>query len=165
MFRGLWRSVGFLFGCALFFGTVLLAVLAPLFMTLDVGRRVGLAYMPPSSEHWLGTDHLGLDMLSLLVLGLRSSLYVGLLAGSVATVVGTLIGVYGGYKGGLLDDVLTVLTNLFLVIPQLIILILLSASLQEGRSRTLIALIIGFTAWTWSARAVRAQASSLRSRD
>jgi peptide/nickel transport system permease protein len=73
--------------------------------------------------------------------------------------------VYGGYKGGLLDDVLTAFTNLFLVIPQLIILVLLSASLQEGRSRTLIALIIGFTAWTWSARAVRAQASSLRSRD
>ena len=165
MFRGLWRSIGFLFGCALFFGTVLLAVLAPVFMTLDAGRRVGLAYMPPSSEHWLGTDHLGLDMLSLLVLGLRSSLYVGLLAGSVATVVGTLIGVYGGYKGGLLDDVLTVLTNLFLVIPTLIVLILLSGSLEEGRSLTLIALLIGSTTWTWSARAVRAQSSSLRARD
>ncbi len=165
MFRGLWRSVGFLFGCALFFGTLLLALLAPAFMTLDVGRRVGLAYMPPSREHWLGTDHLGLDMLSLLVLGLRSSLYVGLLAGSVATVVGTLIGVYGGYKGGLLDDVLTVLTNLFLVIPTLIVLILLSGSLEEGRSLTLIALLIGSTTWTWSARAVRAQSSSLRARD
>jgi peptide/nickel transport system permease protein len=165
MFRGLWRSVGFLFGSALFFGTLLLALLAPVFMTLDGGRRVGLAYMPPSREHWLGTDHLGLDMLSLLVLGLRSSLYVGLLAGSVATVVGTLIGVYGGYKGGFLDDVLTVLTNLFLVIPTLIVLILLSGSLEEGRSLTLIALLIGSTTWTWSARAVRAQSSSLRARD
>jgi peptide/nickel transport system permease protein len=99
------------------------------------------------------------------VMGLRASLYVGFLAGLVATVIGTLIGVYGGYKGGLLDDILTAGTNLFLVIPSLIGLILLSSSMDEGRSLTLIALILGCTTWTWSARAVRAQASSLRARD
>jgi peptide/nickel transport system permease protein len=113
----------------------------------------------------LGTDHLGLDMISLLIQGLRSSLYVGFLAGTVATIVGTLIGVYGGYKGGLIDDILTVKTNLFLVIPSLIVLILISSSLDEGRSLSLIALLIGGTTWTWSARAVRAQASSIRGRD
>jgi peptide/nickel transport system permease protein len=165
MLKGLLKSPAFLFGAGLFVLTLLLAFFVPLVMTLDAKTRVGLAYIAPSSANWLGTDHLGLDMLARLVAGLRSSLYVGFLAGIVATVVGTLIGVYGGYKGGLLDDVLTAFTNLFLVIPQLIILVLLSASLQEGRSRTLIALIIGCTAWTWSARAVRAQASSLRSRD
>jgi peptide/nickel transport system permease protein len=165
VFKGLLKSPAFLFGAGLFVLTLLVAFVAPVFMNLDAKTRVGLAYVAPSSAHWLGTDHLGLDMLSRLVAGLRSSLYVGFLAGIVATIVGTLIGVYGGYKGGLLDDILTVLTNLFLVIPQLIVLILLSASLQEGRSRTLIALIIGMTGWTWSARAVRAQASTLRSRD
>jgi peptide/nickel transport system permease protein len=163
--KGLLKSPAFLFGAGLFVLTLLIAFVAPVLMHLDAKTRVGLAYVAPSGQNWLGTDHLGLDMLSRLVAGLRSSLYVGFLAGIVATVVGTLIGVYGGYKGGLLDDVLTAFTNLFLVIPQLILLILLSASLQEGRSRTLIALIIGFTGWTWSARAVRAQASSLRSRD
>ena len=66
-------------------------------------------------------------MVSLLIQGLRSSLYVGFLAGTIATIVGTLIGVYGGYKGGLIDDILTVLTNLFLVIPSLIVLILISS--------------------------------------
>ena len=165
MWKALFKSPGFIFGAGLFVLTVLLAVFAPVVMSFDAKTRVGLAYMAPSSEHWLGTDHLGLDMLARLIAGLRSSLYVGFLAGTVATVVGTLIGVYGGYKGGLLDDVLTVLTNLFLVIPSLIILILLSSSLEEGRSRTLIALIIGCTTWTWSARAVRAQSSSIRSRD
>lgn len=165
MLRGLRRSPGFLIGTSLFAGTLLLGTLLPLLMHMNVEERVGLAYMPPSRGHWLGTDHLGLDMFSLLVLGLRSSLYVGLLAGSVATAVGTLIGVYGGYKGGFVDDVLTATTNLFLVIPTLIVLILLSASLDEGRSLTLIALIIGLTTWTWSARAVRAQSQSLRHRD
>jgi peptide/nickel transport system permease protein len=146
--KGLFKSPSFLFGAALFVITVLFALLAPVFMTVDVTNRVGDAYMPPSGEHWL-----------------RASLYVGFLAGVVATIVGTLIGVYGGYKGGLLDDILTVGTNLFLVIPTLIVLILLSSSMDEGRSLTLISLIIGGTTWTWSARAVRAQASSLRARD
>jgi peptide/nickel transport system permease protein len=165
VFRTLLRSPGFLLGAGLFLLTVLAALLVPVLAPLNVTERVGLAYTPPSAQHWLGTDHLGFDMGSLLVLGLRSSLYVGLLAGTVATVVGTLVGVYGGYEGGLLDDILTAVTNLFLVIPTLIVLILLSASLEEGRSLTLIALLIGLTTWTWSARAVRAQSSSLRHRD
>jgi peptide/nickel transport system permease protein len=165
VFKGLLKSPGFLFGASLFVATLVLALIVPLFMNLDTHQRVGLAYMPPSSQHWLGTDHLGLDMLAMLIEGLRASLYVGFLAGIVATVVGTLIGLYGGYAGGLLDDILTVATNLFLVIPSLIVLILLSASMVEGRSLTLIAIIIGCTTRTWSARAVRAQASSLRARD
>ena len=84
MFRGLLRSPAFLLGASLFLITLLAALFLPAFMPLNVEQRVGLAYTPPSAQHWLGTDHLGLDMWSLLVLGLRSSLYVGLLAGSVA---------------------------------------------------------------------------------
>lgn len=165
MFRGLLKSPPFLIGAGLFLLTLMIALFAPLFLQVDVQTRVGLAYVAPSAEHWLGTDHLGLDMVSLLVAGLRASLYVGFLAGIVATVVGTLIGLYGGYKGGIIDDALTSVTNLFLVIPSLIILILLSSSMQEGRSLSLIGLIIGCTTWTWSARAVRAQSASLRARD
>ena len=165
MFRGLLKNPAFILGASLFLITLLIALFAPLFMNVDTQTRVGLAYTPPSSEHWLGTDHMGIDMVSMLIAGLRSSLHVGFLAGTVATIVGTLIGVYGGYKGGLVDDVLTVATNLFLVIPSLIVLILISSSLEEGRSLTLIALLIGATTWTWSARAVRAQSSSIRSRD
>jgi len=165
LFKGLLKSPGFLLGAGLFLLTLILAFVVPLFMNVDTETRVGLAYMPPSAQHWLGTDHMGVDMLSMLIAGLRSSLEVGFMAGTIATVLGTLIGVYGGYKGGLIDDILTLGTNLFLVIPSLIVLILLSTSLEEGRSLFLIALFIGCTAWTWSARAVRAQASSLRARD
>jgi peptide/nickel transport system permease protein len=165
LLRSLLRTPSFALGIGLFVLTLLVALLGPWLRPLDVHTRVGLAYMAPSGRHWLGTDHLGLDMVSLLIAGLRSSLYVGFLAGTVATLVGTLIGLYGGYKGGLIDDVLTAATNLFLVIPSLIVLILLSASIENGRSLTLIALIIGCTTWTWSARAVRAQAASLRNRD
>ncbi|HTA94149.1 MAG TPA: ABC transporter permease [Polyangiaceae bacterium] len=165
LLKNLLKTPSFVLGMGLFLGTLLIAFLGPLVLNVDTATRVGLAFAPPSSGHWLGTDHLGIDMVSLLVRGLRSSLYVGFLAGTVATVVGTLIGLYGGYKGGLIDDLLTVGTNLFLVIPSLIVLILLSSSIENGRSLTLIALIIGCTTWTWSARAVRAQSSSLRGRD
>lgn len=165
LLKNLLKSPAFIIGSSLFLLTLMLALLGPLIVNVDTKTRVGLAYLPPSSKALLGTDHMGVDMVSMLIQGLRSSLYVGFVAGTVATVVGTLIGVYGGYKGGWIDDVLTVKTNLFLVIPSLIVLILISSSLDEGRSLSLIALIIGCTTWTWSARAVRAQASSLRSRD
>jgi peptide/nickel transport system permease protein len=165
IFKHLLKTPGFLFGAGLVLLTLFLAFLPPLFMDLNIHERVGLAYLPPGNGLLLGTDHLGLDMFALLVAGLRSSLYVGFLAGIIATVAGTLIGVYGGFKGGFIDDLLTAVTNLFLVIPSLIVLILLSGSLQEGRSLTLIGVFIGCTTWTWTARAVRAQASSLRARD
>ena len=165
LFKNLLKQPSFVFGAVLLIATLMLALLGPLVYDVDTKTRVGLAFTEPSSKALLGTDHLGLDMVSLLIQGLRSSLYVGFVAGLLATTVGTIIGVYGGYKGGLIDDVLTVLTNLFLVIPSLIVLILISSSMEEGRSLTLIALLIGGTTWTWSARAVRAQASSIRSRD
>lgn len=165
MLRSLLKTPGFLIGAGLLILTLAFAFVTPLFIDIDPHKRVGLAYMEPSSKYWLGTDHMGIDMVSLLVEGLQSSLHVGLLAGIVATTVGTLVGVYGGYKGGIIDDILTVTTNLFLVIPSLIVLILLSSSLEEGRSLSLIGLIIGCTTWTWSARAVRAQSASLRNRD
>lgn len=165
LLKNLLKQPSFVFGSVLLLLTLVLALLGPAIFHVDTKTRVGLAYMEPSAKALLGTDHLGLDMLSLLIQGLRSSLYVGLIAGLIATIVGTAVGVYGGYKGGIIDDILTVLTNLFLVIPSLIVLILISSSIEEGRSLTLIALLIGGTTWTWSARAVRAQTSSLRARD
>jgi len=159
------KTPSFLFGFSLFILTLLFAFVFPLFYPVDAVTRVGLPYMPPAHGHWLGTNHMGVDMLSLIVSGLRASLFVGFLAGTIATIVGTLLGVYAGYKGGWRDNVITLVTNLFIVIPSFIVLILISSSLKEGRSLFLIAGIIGCTTWTWSARSVRAQASSLIARD
>lgn len=164
IFMNLLKSPFFIVGITIFMLTIVIALLFPLFYHIDV-KTMGAAMMPPSSAHWLGTNHMGVDMVSLLVKGLQASLYVGFLAGVVATIVGTALGVYAGFKGGWQDEVITLLTNLFVVIPQFVVLILISSSIKEGRSLSLIALIIALTSWTWSARAVRAQASSLKSRD
>jgi peptide/nickel transport system permease protein len=164
IFLNLLKSPSFLIGISLFFLTICMAVFFPFIYHIDV-RTMGAPMLAPSREHWLGTNHMGIDMISLLVRGLRSSLYVGFLAGIIATIVGTFLGVYAGFKGGWQDEVITLLTNIFVVIPQFVVLILISASMKEGRSLTLIAVIIALTSWTWSARAVRAQSSSLKSRD
>ncbi len=165
LLKNLLKTPAFLIGVGLFLFTLVIAFIVPLFYEVDISSRVGMPYMPPSSEHFLGTDHLGVDMFSQLIQGIKSSMYVGFLAGIIATVTGTLLGVYAGFKGGWIDDMITLFTNLFIVIPQFVILILISSTLKEGRSLTLIAAIIGATGWTWSARAVRAQAASVKGRD
>jgi peptide/nickel transport system permease protein len=162
--QNLLKSPMFVIGIVLFFGTIMIALLGP-YLHLVTLERVGAQYAAPAGKYFLGTDDLGRDYVSLLIKGLRASLYVGFLAGVIATVVGTLLGIYGGFKGGWLDDFINMITNLFIVIPSFVILILISSSFSEGRSLTLIGLIIGMTTWTWSARAVRAQSSALKSKD
>jgi peptide/nickel transport system permease protein len=114
----------------------------------------------------LGTDNFGRDVLTELVKAAVVSLQIGLVAGTVATLIGLTLGLLGGYIGGLADDLIMFITNLFTVIPPLVLLILISFSIgQEKRGAVTIAVVIGFTAWPWTARAVRAQVTSLRNRD
>ncbi|HEX2993581.1 MAG TPA: ABC transporter permease [Anaerolineales bacterium] len=113
-----------------------------------------------------GTDNFGRDVLTELVAATRVSLQIGLVAGIVATLIGLTLGLLAGYVGGLVDDVIMFVTNLFTVIPTFVLLILISFSIgQEKRGPFTIALVIGLTAWFWTARAVRAQVISLRNRD
>jgi peptide/nickel transport system permease protein len=114
----------------------------------------------------LGTDNFGRDVMPELVSATGTSLVIGIVAGLIATTIGLVLGLAAGYIGGVVDDVIMFFTNLFTVIPTIIILILVSYSIgQEKRGAVTIAVVIGFTAWNWTARAVRAQVISLRNRD
>lgn len=114
----------------------------------------------------LGTDNFGRDVLTELVKATAVSLEIGLVAGVIATLIGLTLGLLGGYIGGAVDDIIMFITNLFTVIPGLVLLILISFSIgQDKRGPVTIAVVIGFTAWVWTARAVRAQVISLRNRD
>jgi peptide/nickel transport system permease protein len=114
----------------------------------------------------LGTDNFGRDMLTELVSATRTSLTIGFVAGIIATLIGLTLGLLAGYVGGWVDDVIMFITNLFIVIPSFVLLILISFSIgQDKRGAVTIAVVIGFTAWTWTARAVRSQVISLRNRD
>jgi len=114
----------------------------------------------------LGTDNFGRDVLTELVQATAVSLLIGFVAGTIATSIGLTLGLLAGYVGGLMDDVIMFFTNLFTVIPGIVLLILISFSIgQERRGAVTIAVVIGFTSWVWTARAVRAQVMSLRNRD
>ena len=145
--------------------TVLVGLIGPLIVHTDPGATVGGLYDRPQccGALLLGTDNEGQSVVANLVYGTRTSLIVGLLAGVIATVIGLLVGLVGGYRGGWIDDVLTAITNVGLAIPAIVVIILVSVSLPKRNLYTL-ALVIGLTAWFWVARAVRAQASSIRTR-
>lgn len=114
----------------------------------------------------LGTDNFGRDVLTELVAATRVSLQIGFIAGIIATMIGLTLGLLAGYVGGLADDVIMFFTNLFTVIPSFVLLILISFSIgQERRGAFTVAVVIGFTSWVWTARAVRSQVISLRNRD
>lgn len=114
----------------------------------------------------LGTDNFGRNVLTELVTATRVSLQIGFVAGLVATLIGLSLGLLGGYVGGLVDDSIMFITNIFTVIPSFVLLILISFSIgQDQRGAFTIAMVIGFTSWVWTARAVRSQVISLRNRD
>jgi len=114
----------------------------------------------------LGTDNFGRDVLTELVKATAVSLQIGLVAGAIATLIGMILGLLGGYVGGLVDDIIMFFTNIFTVIPSFVLLILIAFSIgQEQRGPFTVAVVIGFTSWYWTTRAVRAQVISLRNRD
>lgn len=147
-------------GVLLFF--ILLAILAPWVAPYDVHQRVGPIYGPPSLKHPLGLDDGGVDMLSLLIHGGRTSLIVGFAATLVAMVIGGSIGIIAGYFGGWLDIVLMRITDYFLVIPDLPLAIVVAA--VWGASLSHLVFVIALLLWTMTARIIRAQVKSVRER-
>jgi peptide/nickel transport system permease protein len=141
------------------------ALLGPL---LAHGRNplavVGGLYDPPSASSWLGTDNFGGDVFTKLMYGTRTSLVIGVLAGAVGTGVGVVVGTLAGFRGGIVEEALMGFTNVMITIPSIVVLILLSVAVHS-RSVVVMGLIIGITSWPWTARAIRAQAGSLRTRD
>jgi peptide/nickel transport system permease protein len=123
--------------------------------------------LPPSAAHLLGTTQQQQDVLSQLLAGGRSTILVAFVAGIVATLLSVVIGVTAGYAGRLVDDLLSVLANFFLVLPALPLLIVIFGFLKtnQGGDDLVIGLIIAITGWAWGARVLRAQTLSLRNRD
>ena len=142
---------------------VLMAIFAPLIVPGDPKTFVGAANQVPSAQYILGTDPLGRNELALVVWGARISLLIGFGTGVLAMLIATVIGMIAGYFPGIVDNILTLLINLFLVIPGLPLLILLAAYLHQNTGTVIMTL--AFTGWAWWARIIRAQALSLREKD
>jgi peptide/nickel transport system permease protein len=162
--RQLMTNGRFRFSLILLVLLVVFAILGPLIDSRNPLFAVGGRFDKPSAKVLLGTDVIGNDVFLQLMHGVGTSLKIGLIAGAVATFLGVLIGTLAGYLGGWIDEALMGATNVIITIPTIVILILLSVSL-ETRSLLSLGLIIGITSWPWTARAVRAQTASLRTRE
>jgi peptide/nickel transport system permease protein len=150
-------------GLAILLVLILMAVFAPVLSPGNPTDFQGTMNEPPTRAHILGTDPLGRDEFGLMVWGGRITLLIGFGTAALAIVVAVVVGVIAGYFRGIIDDILMLITNLFLIIPGLVLLIVLSAYLHPGTSTVILAL--AFTGWAFHARIIRAMTLSLREKD
>ena len=156
------RRPSALFGATVLLGVILAALLAPVVAPYGIHDQVGPVFGHPSWRHPLGLDDGGIDMVSLLMWGARISLVVGFAATFVSMVIGGTVGVAAGYFGGKTDTILMRITDYFLVIPDVPLMIVVAAI--WGPSLFHIVIVIGILLWTSTARVIRAQVKSVRER-
>ncbi len=149
-------------GLVLFLVFVFVALFADILAPFSPRERFA-PYTPPDGTHFLGTNDLGHDILSELIFGSRVSLLVGFGAALVATILGLGIGLVSGYFKGAADHILMGVTDIFLLIPRIPLIIILAAFLRP--SSWLIGLVIGLLWWTSTARIVRSRVLQVREMD
>jgi peptide/nickel transport system permease protein len=147
---------------ALYLATLLTPLLAPWdpIAQRDIAQT---SMLPPSTEHWFGTDRFGRDIFSRVLYGARISLSIGFIATAISITVGTLLGAIAGYAGGRIDALLMRFTDMVLAFPRLVLLILIVAMFEQ--SLVVITLVLGLTQWPTTTRIVRGDVLSLRERE
>lgn len=162
LLRQLWHNRKARAGLVLLGTLLLLAVLGPL-VALDPTAYLSDPLQPPSASHWLGTTGMGQDVLAQTLVGARLTLAVGVATGLAVVALGAVVGGAAGYFGGRVDEALTLLTNVFLVMPGLPLMVVLAAWLPSGPLTMMGVMVL--TGWAWNARVLRSQVLTLRRRD
>jgi len=164
VFRRDWMAtVGLIIVIAFFFMALLAPALAP-YPEEGAGKPNAQALtQPPSSTHIMGTDQLGRDVLSRIIMGSRPTLLVPFLVVALAILVGAPLGAIAGFRGGWIDTVIMRITDLFLSFPSLLLAIAITAALGRGLTNAALALVISW--WPWYTRLVRGIAVSIRQSD
>ena len=146
---------------------VLAAIIGPLVTPYDPSYQnpsPALSMAAPSAAHLLGTTETGQDVLSQLLVGIRLTLELAVIVGVVATALSVIVGVAAAFLGGIWDELLSLVSNVFLVIPSLPLLIILLGYLpQKGQLATIA--VLSVLGWPWGARVIRAQTLAIRNRD
>jgi peptide/nickel transport system permease protein len=122
---------------------------------------VARSHLAPSAEHILGTTRQGQDVWVQMLYGARTTMVIGFVTGTVIIIIASIVGITAGYLGGAFDDVLSFITNIFLVLPGLPLIIVVAGWLEKPGPVSII-LVLSFTSWAYAARVLRSQTLSLR---
>jgi peptide/nickel transport system permease protein len=152
-------------GLLIFSIFLLIAIIGPAIAPYDPSATSSQTQaLAPNVHHLLGTTTTGQDVLSQLLVGMRSTVVLGLMTGVIAIVLSVVVGVSAGFLGGTSDEVLSLLANVFLVLPALPLLIVVLGYIRNsGQLPT--AIVLSALGWAWGARVIRAQTLTLRNRD
>jgi peptide/nickel transport system permease protein len=152
-------------GLLIVLAMLLIGVIGPLFVdTRQAQPMRAVPGQPPSARYPLGTDDQGRNLLAVMVVGLPLTLKIGFLAGAVGLGIGTVLGLAAGYLGGLPDTVISMIVDIILTVPGLLILITIAASIKTFISVEVLALVVASLAWARPTRTIRSQVLTLRER-
>ncbi|MEU6795176.1 ABC transporter permease [Nonomuraea wenchangensis] len=149
-------------GAAIVMLLVLAAVLAPWLAPYDADPRPLESQLPPSGAYWLGTDHAGRDVLSQILYGARTSLFIAVAVLAVSAAAGVTLGMIAGYAGGWTRDVIMRITDVFLAFPALLLSLALAVVLPPSVNTVVLAIAV--TWWPWYARLAASTAASIATR-
>jgi peptide/nickel transport system permease protein len=153
-------------GAVIFSAFILVAIIGPAVAPYDPSATtLQTSALGPNIHHLLGTTDTGQDVFSQLLVGMRSTVVLGLLTGVIATTLSVLVGVSAGFLGGAADEALSLLANVFLVLPALPLLIVVLGYLPPSSGQIPTAIVLSALGWSWGARVIRAQTLTLRNRD
>lgn len=149
----------------IFLAAVVVMILLSYNSPYDPGQSFVVPWdLPPSREHLFGTTSRGQDLFWWLTFAVRNSLFLGVVTAIISRVISVLVGLTAGYRGGWIDRVLMAISDSFVVLPLLPILILLGFLLRESMNLLTLAIILGLFGWSFDARLIRSQVLSLRER-
>lgn len=162
LFFSLWDNPKSRFGLITLGAVFIVAIFGPL-LTLDPLDYIAVPLSPPSTEHWLGTTGQGQSVMAQTVHGALPTLLVGFSTGALVILMGSFIGGLAGYFSGWIDDALSLLINVFLLLPGLPLMVVIAAWLPPGPVTLVI--VLSLTGWAWNARVIRAQVSTFQNRE
>jgi peptide/nickel transport system permease protein len=128
-------------------------------------NNIRMKNKPMSAEHWLGTTSQGQDIFWLLIEAIHNSLTIGFIVAAIGTVVGVLVGLVSGFVGGTVDRILMVITDTFVVIPSLPVLIMMTSLMKGSATVFMLAIVLAVFAWAWPSRQIRSMALTMKERD
>ncbi len=163
-FATLWDNAKARVGLIILFALIAIAIFAPLIAQQSPSANNFVPYQNPNAVNWFGTTGNGQDVFAQLVYGTRVSLLVSFVAGAIATVLALLVGLVAGFRPGIVDETLMYITNQYMILPGLVLIIVVSTYVQS-ESIWITIIFIGLTGWPTGAKVMRSQAATLRTSD